>query len=48
MELMAQDAVEKQQFAIGSGTPFVYRAIFITGNVAVDLAEEYTGKEKLE
>ena len=48
MELIAQDAVEKQQFAIGSGTPFVYRAIFITGNVAADLAKEYTDKEKLE
>ncbi len=48
MELMAQDAVEKQQFAIGSGTPFVYRAMLITGNVARDLAKTYTGKEKLE
>ncbi len=48
MELIAQDAVEKQQFAIGSGTPFVYRAIFITGNVAADLAKEYEDKEKLE
>ena len=48
MELMAQDAVEKQQFAIGSGTPFVYRAMLITGNVARDLAKEYLSKESLE
>ena len=48
MELMAQDAVEKQQFALGSGTPFVYRAMLITGNVARDLAKGYNSKEKLE
>ena len=48
MELMAQDAVEKQQFAIGSGTPFVYRAMLITGNVARDLAKGYNSKENLE
>ena len=48
MELMAQDAVEKQQFAIGSGTPFVYRSMLITGNVAKDLAKEYKSKESLE
>lgn len=45
---MAQDAVEKQQFAIGSGTPFVYRAMLITGNVARDLAKSYSSKENLE
>jgi len=48
MELMAQDAVEKQQFAIGSGTPFVYRAMLITNNVARDLAKKYNSKENLE
>ena len=48
MELMAQDAVEKQQFAIGSGTPFVYRAMLVTGNVARDLAKKYHTKESLE
>ena len=48
MELMAQDAVEKQQFALGSGTPFVYRAMLITGNVARDLAKTYRSKEDLE
>ena len=29
-ELIAWDAVEKEQFALGGGTPFVYRTIFIT------------------
>ena len=48
MELMAQDAVEKQQFAIGSGTPFVFRAMLITGNVAKDLQKGYSTKEALE
>ena len=48
MELMAQDAVEKQQFALGSGTPFVYRAMLITGHVAWDLAKSYRSKENLE
>lgn len=48
MELMAQDAVEKQQFAIGSGTPFVYRTMLITGNVARDLAKKYKTKNQLE
>ena len=48
MELIAQDAVEKQQFAIGSGTPYVYRTILITGNVARDLAKAYSSKESLE
>lgn len=48
MELMAQDAVEKQQFALGSGTPFVYRTMLITGNVARDLAKKYSGKIALE
>ena len=48
MELMAQDAVEKQQFALGSGMPFVYRAMLITENVACDLAKSYNSKENLE
>ena len=48
MELMAQDAVEKQQFALGSGTPFVYRTMLITGSVARDLAKAYSSKESLE
>ncbi len=48
MELMAWDAVEKQQFALGSGTPFVYRTMLITAQVARDLAKQYPEKEKLE
>ena len=48
MELMAQDAVEKQQFAIGSGTPFVYRTMLITGFVARDLSAKFKSKEELE
>lgn len=48
MELMAWDAVEKQQFAVGSGTPFVYRTMLITGFVARDLARKYKSKEDLE
>ena len=48
MELMAWDAVEKQQFALGSGTPFVFRAMLITGYVARDLARKFRSKEELE
>ena len=48
MELMAQDIVEKQQFALGSGTPFVYRTILITPQVARVLKEEYKSKLLLE
>ena len=48
MEMMAWDAVEKQQFALGSGTPFVFRTMLITGFVARDLAKKYKSKEELE
>ena len=48
MEMMAWDAVEKQQFALGSGTPFVYRTMLITGYVARDLARKFKSKEELE
>ncbi|MBQ7206594.1 MAG: hypothetical protein IJS01_02220 [Lentisphaeria bacterium] len=48
MEMMAWDAVEKEQFALGSGTPFVYRAILVTEYVARDLARKFKGKEELE
>lgn len=47
-ELMAWDAVEKEQFALGGGTPFVYRTIFITEFVARDLAARYKDKTELE
>lgn len=48
MELMAQDATEKQQFAIASGTPFVYRTFLLTPAVARNLAKGYRGKDELE
>ncbi|MBR4665692.1 MAG: hypothetical protein IKO93_17645 [Lentisphaeria bacterium] len=48
MEMMAWDAVEKQQFAVGSGTPFVYRTMLITPYVARDLARKFRSKEDLE
>lgn len=48
LELMAWDAVEKEQFALGSGTPFVYRTIFVTPYVARDLANKYQTKQDAE
>ncbi|MDO4629964.1 MAG: hypothetical protein Q4C70_12345, partial [Planctomycetia bacterium] len=48
MEMMAWDAVEKEQFALGSGMPFVYRTILVTEFVARDLSQEYRSKEMLE
>ncbi len=48
LELMAWDAVEKEQFALGAGTPFVYRTILITPYVARDLAAKYKDKNELE
>jgi len=48
LEMMAWDAVEKQQFALGSGTPFVFRTILVTASVARDLARKYRSKEDLE
>lgn len=48
LELMAWDAVEKEQFALGAGTPFVYRTVLITPYVARDLAAKYHDKNALE
>ena len=48
MEMMAWDAVEKQQFALGSGTPYVYRTMLVTNYVARDLARKFKSKEALE
>ena len=48
LELVAWDAVEKEQFALGGGTPFVYRTIFITEYVARDLAKKYKDKNAFE
>jgi len=48
MQMIAWDVVEKQQFATGSGSPFVHRTVMITEYVARDLARGYRSKEKLE
>jgi hypothetical protein len=48
MEMMAWDAVEKGQFATGSGPRLPNRTILITEYVARDLARIYPTKEKLE
>lgn len=48
MEMMAWDAVEKGQFATGSGPRLTNRTLLITEYVARDLAREYPSKEKLE
>jgi len=48
MQLMAWDAVEKSQFATGSGPRLTPRTILITEYVARDLARGYPSKEKLE
>jgi hypothetical protein len=48
MEMMAWDAVEKGQFATGSGPRLPNRTLLITEYVARDLARIYPTKEKLE
>jgi hypothetical protein len=48
MEMMAWDAVEKGQFATGSGPRLPNRTMLITEHVARDLARTYPTKEKLE
>ena len=48
MEMMAWDAVEKGQFATGSGPRLPDRTLLITEYVARDLARTYPTKEKLE
>ncbi len=48
MEMMAWDAVEKGQFATGSGPKLPDRTLLITEYVARDLARTYPTKEKLE
>jgi len=47
-DMIAMDAVEKQQMAVGSGMPCVYRTFLITPDVARDLAASYSSKDKLE
>lgn len=48
MELMAWDATQNEQFALGSGTPFVYRTYVMTPPVARILAHGYRTKKNLE
>ena len=48
MELMAWDAVEKGQFATGSGPRLTTRTMLITEFVARDLARRYPTKDELE
>ena len=47
-DMIAWDAVEKQQMALGSGMPCVYRTFLITPDVARDLAAAYPSKDALE
>jgi hypothetical protein len=48
MEMMAWDAVEKGQFATGSGPRLPNRTLLVTEYVARDLARSYPTKDKLE
>ena len=47
-DMIAWDAVEKQQMAVGSGMPCVYRTFLLTPDVARDLAVAYKSKDTLE
>ena len=47
-DLIAYDAVEKQQMAVGSGMPCVYRTFLLTPDVARDLAAAHQSKDALE
>ena len=47
-DMVAWDAVEKQQMAVGSGMPCVYRTFLLTPDVARDLAATYTSKDAFE
>ena len=46
--MIAWDAVEKQQMAVGSGMPRVYRTFLLTPDVVKDLAKAYKSKDELE
>ena len=48
MDMVAWDAVEKQQMALGSGMPCVNRTFLLTPDVARNLACGYPSKEALE
>lgn len=47
-DMIAWDAVEKQQMAVGSGMPCTCRTFLITPDVARDLAAKYKTKSDLE
>lgn len=47
-DMIAWDAVEKQQMAVGSGMPQVYRTFLLTPEVAKDLAKKYASKDAFE
>ena len=48
MTLLAWDITEKQQNGLGNTNPQVYRTVFITEDVAKDLAKLYSDKGALE
>ncbi len=48
MQLLAFDITEKQQNGLGNTNPQVYRTVFITEDVAKDLAATYKSKDDLE
>ena len=47
-DMIAWDAVEKQQMAVGSGMPCVYRTFLLTPEVAKALSAVYPSKDELE
>ena len=47
-DMIAWDAVEKQQMAVGSGMPLVYRTFLLTPAIARCLAASYRSKDELE
>ncbi len=48
MGLLAWDITEKQQNGLGNTQPQVFRTVFITEPVALDLAKKYKSKDALE
>ncbi len=46
--MIAWDAVEKQQMAVGSGMPRVYRTFLLTPDVVKELAKAYKSNDALE
>lgn len=47
-DMIAWDAVEKSQMAVGSGMPCVYRTFLLTESVAKNLSAVYSSKNALE